>query len=83
MTNGMLTAYAIVAALLLFVSLASTQRPRSLALIGLAVALWPVTLIAITLQVFVSKAKQRQGIRGVPGLSSGRTAAAVHRTVNG
>lgn len=72
MMTGLFVAYAIVAALLLFVSLASTPRPRSVALILVAVALWPLTMAAITLQAYVSTYRQRSGAR------ISRTAASSH-----
>ena len=59
MTTGFALAYAGVAAFLLVVCLLSTPQPRSVGLIALAVALWPLTLAAIIAHAIVAKTQHR------------------------
>lgn len=71
MTSGYVFAYVSIASVLLWISLATTARPRSAGLICLAAAFWPVTLAAITLQVLLSKARPQpasRALRTTPGL---------------
>jgi len=50
MLQTFMMAYGAVAALLFMAGLASSPRPKSAALVGLAAALWPVTMGAVAVQ---------------------------------
>jgi hypothetical protein len=53
MLQTFLMAYGAVAALLFMAGLASSPRPKSAVLVGLAAALWPVTMGAIAVQAWL------------------------------
>lgn len=55
----MVLAYCIIAGLLLLAGWASAPRPRSVALITLAVLAWPLTMMAIAFQVYVLEPSRR------------------------